>query len=113
MTVFEANDRLKTPILEEELWQLNPAYLLLDLDKDDFCKIVNAVGKDKFIGKQSWFERLFKAEEELKAKERYIAAQQKLLDLKTEERQLKEYVEHYQKEQRKLVVYGETVNPQD
>jgi hypothetical protein len=98
MTVFEANDRLKTTsILEEELWQLNPLYLALDLDKDDFCKIVDLIGKEKFIKKQGWYERLLGAEEELKTKEKYLAAKQRLLDIQSEENHLLEVVDSYER----------------
>ena len=109
MMLEEANKRLKSPITDDELWQLNPAYIMLDLDKDDFCKIVNTVGKDKIIGKQSWYERLIHAEEELKAKEKYLAAQQRLLELKEEEQNLKLTVEAYQTAQRILDIQGGAV----
>lgn len=50
MMLHEAQERLKkTTITEEQLWGLNSLYILLDLDKDDFCKIVDAVGIEKLL----------------------------------------------------------------
>lgn len=41
MMLEEAQARLKkTKITEEQLWGLNSLYILLDLHKDDFCKII-------------------------------------------------------------------------
>ena len=49
MMLEEANARLKKmKITEEQLWGINSLYILLDLDKDDFCEIV-----DKRHSKQS------------------------------------------------------------
>lgn len=96
MTVFEAQERLKkTEINEEQLWAINDLYILLDLHKDDFCKIVDAVGLDKLIAKQRHFGRLVKAERELSAKERYLQARERLFELKEEEKQLEEIVNGY------------------
>ena len=45
MMLEEAQARLKkTQINQEQLWALNSLYILLDLSKDDFCKIVDTVG---------------------------------------------------------------------
>lgn len=72
MMLEEAQARLKkTEITQEQLWQLNSLYILLDLDKDDFCKIIDAVGLDTLLKKQRHYDRLDIAEQELAAKERY------------------------------------------
>jgi hypothetical protein len=70
----EANARLKRKVTPEELDKMNAAYVVMDLDKDDFCKIVDAIGVEKLIEKQEWYERLLKAEEELKEREIYEQA---------------------------------------
>ena len=45
MTLAEAQARLKkTEINQDQLWAVNSLYILLDLHKDDFCKIIDAVG---------------------------------------------------------------------
>lgn len=48
MMLEEANARLKKmKITEEQLWGINSLYILLDLDKDDFCEIVDTVDEVK------------------------------------------------------------------
>jgi hypothetical protein len=69
MQLKEANSRLKTAITAEQLRRLNPLHRLLDLDTDDFCKVVDAVGADKLTARAAWYERLDRAERELKARE--------------------------------------------
>jgi len=96
MMLHEANERLKkSKITEEQLWGLNSLYILLDLDKDDFCKIVDAVGVDKLIKKQSRYERLDKAEQELAAKEKYLDAKNRLEELESEKQDLENIVNNY------------------
>lgn len=96
MMLEEANARLKkTKITEEQLWGLNSLYILLDLDKDDFCKIVDTVGLDKLLSKQSHYERFDKAEQKLTAEERYLKAKARLEELKLEKQTLEEVVSAY------------------
>lgn len=96
MMLHEANDRLKKiKITEEQLWVLNSLYILLDLDKDDFYKIVDTVGIDKLLKKQGHYERLDKAEQELTAKEKYINAKARLEELADEKQQLETIVNGY------------------
>lgn len=94
--LHEANERLKkTKITEEQLWGLNSLYILLDLEKDDFCKIVDTVGLDKLLKKQSHYERLNEAEQELAAKERYLKARNRLEELEAEKQDLENIVSNY------------------
>ena len=96
MMLEEANARLKkAKITEEQLWGINSLYILLDLDKDDFCKIVDAVGIEKLLNKQSHYERLDRAEQELAAKERFLKAKSRLAELETEKQQLETIVNGY------------------
>ena len=96
MLLSEANARLKTvKINEDHLWALNSLYILLDLDKDDFCKIVDVVGVDKLLSKQNLYERLDKAEQELTAKEKYLKAKNRLEELESEKQSLENIVNSY------------------
>lgn len=97
MLLHEANSRLKAQINTEQLENINSLYILLDLDKDIFCKIVDFVGIDILIKKQKWYNRLLKAEWELKAKENYIAAKQRLEELEVEKEKLSQDVANYEK----------------
>lgn len=96
MMLEEAQARLKkTTITEEQLWGLNSLYILLDLDKDDFCKIVDTVGIEKLLKKQSHYERLDRAEQELVAKEKYLAAKRRLEEIEAEKQALEDVVNGY------------------
>ena len=96
MMLEEANARLKkTKINEEQLWGLNSLYLLLDLHKDDFCKIVDTVGLETLLKKQKRYDRLIQAEDELSAKERYLQAKSRLEELETEKTTLEQVVNGY------------------
>lgn len=96
MMLEEANARLKkTKITEEQLWGLNSLYILLDLHKDDFCKIVDAVGVETLLTKETHYSRLEQAENELAAKERYLKAKSRLEELADEKLQLEQVVSSY------------------
>lgn len=96
MMLHEAQERLKkTTITEEQLWGLNSLYILLDLDKDDFCKIVDTIGIEKLLMKQGHYERLDKAEQELAAKEKYLKAKARLEELESEKQDLETIVNCY------------------
>lgn len=92
----EANARLKkTKINEDQLWAINSLYILLDLDKDDFCKIIDTVGLNTILNKQRHYDRLIEAEEELTAKERYLQAKARLKELENEKSSLEQVVNNY------------------
>lgn len=96
MNLEEAQARLKkTEINEEQLWGLNSLYILLDLHKDDFCKIVDVVGLETLLKKQKHYDRLDQAERELAAKERYLQARARLKELETEKSSLEQIVNEY------------------
>ena len=72
MTRQELNERLENEqVTETQLWQLTNLYILFDLDKDDFAKIVDAVGVNKLIARESHYNRALQALDELEARERY------------------------------------------
>ena len=96
MMLEEANKRLKkAQINEKQLWGLNSLYLLLDLQKDDFCKIVDTVGVETLLGKQYHYDRLLKAEDELISKERYLRAKSRLQELESEQEALNQILNNY------------------
>ena len=96
MMLEEANARLKkAKITETQLEELNALYILLDLDKDDFCRIVDAVGHVTLLKKQAHYERLRVAEEELAAKEKYLASKARLAELEIEKESLEQIVNGY------------------
>lgn len=95
MNLEEANARLKTKINEEQLWGLNSLYILLDLHKNDFCKIVEVVGLETLLKKQRHYDRLDQAERELAAKERYLQARARLEEMETEKSSLEQIVNEY------------------
>lgn len=97
MMLEEAQARLKKEKIttQEQLWGINSLYLLLDLHKDEFCKIIDAVGLETLLKKQNHYDRLIQAENELATKERYLKAKQRLEELDAEKEQLESIVNGY------------------
>ena len=83
-------------IKEEQMWDVTPLYIILDLPKDDFCKIVDLVGLDNLIAKKAWYERLETAEQEYRAKETYKRNRARLETLEAEQNQLRKQIEEYE-----------------
>lgn len=71
MLIQEANERLQTPISNDQLQAIHILYCLLDLSKDDFCKMVDAVGIDVLTERENTYNRLHEASLFLNKKERY------------------------------------------
>jgi hypothetical protein len=95
----EAQARLKkTKINSDQLEALNSLYILLDLHKDDFCKIVDTVGLETLMKKQRHYDRLRQAEEELSAKERHEQAKVRLEELEIEKASLEAIIKSYGKQ---------------
>jgi hypothetical protein len=82
---------------EDEVWAVSPIYCLLNFHKDDFCKLVDAIGIDKWVNAKERWERLDRAEQELTAKERYIKAKDRLDDIRCERESLEALVSQYEK----------------
>ena len=98
MTRQELNERLENEqVTETQLWQLNNLYLLLDLDKDDFAKIVDAVGVKKLIERERYYNRALQALDELEARERYQENKRRRTQLEAELENLNESIEAYEK----------------
>ena len=96
MLLEEIQERLKnSDITQEQLWEISPIYCLLDFHKDDFCKLVKAIGIEKWLGKAEHWKRLDRAEQELSAKERYIKAKSRLAELEIEKTELEQVVNGY------------------
>lgn len=97
MLLEEAQARLKKEKIttEGQLWAINSLYILLDLHKDDFYKIIDAVGLEKQMNKQAHYDRLDRAEQELTAKERYLNAKVRLEELETEKAGLEQIISGY------------------
>ncbi len=85
---------------QDELWAVSPIYCLLNFDKDDFCKLVDAIGLEKWVEAKDRWERLARAEEELTLKERYEKDKRRLADLERELEVLKETTTSYEKTHR-------------
>jgi len=99
MLLEEMESRLKKTlpehITQENLWKISPIYCLLNFDKDDFCKLIDAIGIEKWLDKAERWERLDRAEQELTAKERYLQAKARLADLEAEKAALEQIVTGY------------------
>ena len=96
MMLEEAQARLKkTKITEEQLWLIAPIYCLLNFDKDDFCRLIDAIGLDKWLAKADLWERLDIAERDLSDKERYINAKARLEKIEAEKAELEEIIKYY------------------
>jgi hypothetical protein len=93
MLLAEANAYLNNPITEEELDIIHPLYCILDLEKEDFCAAVDAIGIGKLTAKKSVIERLAKAEHEFAQWERYIQNKRKLEDMEHAAEILKEQID--------------------
>lgn len=98
MLLEEAQARLKkTAKNTEQLDAISPIYCLLGFDKDDFCKLVDTIGLDKWLDKAGRWEQLDRAERDLSAKERYVSARARLEEIETERAALEEVIKAYSK----------------
>ena len=96
MLLEEMQRRVKSSeITLEQLEKVHEIYCLLDFDKDDFCKLVDAIGIDKWTAKAPKWERLVKAENDLRAKERYEEAIVRIVELDRERDNLREIINDY------------------
>lgn len=60
MMVHEANRYLKKEITVEQLNKIHSLYVVLDLDKKEFCRIVDKVGIENLISGLFWMKNSFK-----------------------------------------------------
>jgi hypothetical protein len=97
MMLEEMQDRCKKAKIttQDELWAISPIYCLLNFDKDDFCKLVDAIGLEKWLNRKERWERLDRAERELTAKERFLSAKARLEEIEDEKAGLLQIVNGY------------------
>jgi len=81
---------------EAEFWAVRPIYCLLDFHKDDFCKLLDAIGLEKWLEKAEHWKRLEKAEQLLTQKETYERSKWRLEEIAREQARLMEIVEQYE-----------------
>lgn len=90
MLLNEANTWLEKPITEEELDSIHMIYCLLDLSKEQFCKIVDAIGVEALADKKEHYYRLHTGEQLLKSKENHEKKKKEVAELDARMKQLEE-----------------------
>lgn len=90
MMYEELEQRLKKEkanLTRENYAALESAYIALDLEKDDFAKIVDSVGIEALVAKGSYFKMLLNGRAIVEARLKFIANENKIAQLlKTVER---------------------------
>lgn len=81
---------------EDEIWAVSPIYCLLNFDKADFCKLIDAIGLEKWVAAAERWKRLDRAEQMLSQKEAYETNKARLEDLNDERQRLMAQVEQYE-----------------
>ena len=74
---------------------LNKLYLLLDLDKGFFAKIVDAVGVDTLVERELYWDRLQAADDERQERIKFEKAQDEMRKLILRQVELAEYISNY------------------
>lgn len=97
MDLEEANERLVTKITQEELEKITTAYILLDLHKDEFCKIVNVVGLKRILAKIPYYEKALNAYDEYRADQTLKAMKTRFINLTIEREMLEQAIEQQEK----------------
>lgn len=93
----EMNNLLEsTEVNETECDKLHNLYILLDLEKDDFCKIVDLIGVEKLLEKSERYYTLCRAEREFKNKEKYLIAKSRLVDMEKEKTELEKTISDFE-----------------
>ena len=102
MNLQEANARLKNKINQDQLWSLNSLCILLDLDKDDVCKVADAVGVEKLIDRQVLYDKYFiaisdyeKRQKAERIKARLHEIETGLMELESEKKELEAWYSAY------------------
>ena len=83
---------------QDEVWAVSPIYCLLNFHKEDFCKLVDAIGLEKWVEAANRWKRLDMAEQMLTQKESYERNKARLYDINQERERLAEQVEQYEKQ---------------
>ena len=97
MTKFELQDRMKgkPEIASMDYAILERLYILLDLDKNDFAKICDAVGIDKLVSRVDYWDRLQIADDERQARLKYEEAMRELEGVNQRQKELQKFVDNY------------------
>ena len=103
MLLHEANARLKTPITSEQLDKIHGIYCVLDFSKDDFCKLVDAIGIDKWTEKTLDWINLSLAQYEMRVKEKYLANKRRIEDMEKELQRLETQVKEFEYNTEKFI----------
>ena len=104
MNLQEVNQRIKNGrITSDQLDMLNPLYILLDLDKDKFCAMLDAVGVSTVTKKHEYYEKALEAMDERTAKDRYVNAKNKKAKLQRELEECNEIIMAYENDMLKLL----------
>lgn len=99
MNLNEANTWLKNPITEEQLEKIIPLYYVLDFPaKEDFCKVIDAVGIGKVVSRKIRYDRLLEAEKQLTRKEQHKKDLERLEALYDEREELEKRIGDYRSE---------------
>ncbi|MCL1986878.1 MAG: hypothetical protein FWG64_02775 [Firmicutes bacterium] len=97
MNLCELRDLTKNQNLsQEDLDVVTPMYIALDLHKNDFCKIVKALGVEKIAEKANKWDFMIKAHDFYSAKLQYERKVARLAALEREMAELQADVEHYE-----------------
>jgi len=97
MTIHELKERSKkaVKISSEEYTILEKLYILLDLHKDDFAKIVDAVGIEKLVSCENYWDRLQTADNERQTRLKYEQAKKEMEALTERQKELQNYFNSY------------------
>lgn len=90
--------KIADQITEEIVQALAPIYCLLDFDKGDFCKLVEAIGVCKWMdaAERGRWTRLQIASDQFAARERYEKDRARLVELLAEKNQLERATRQYE-----------------
>ena len=97
MNIDELHNLTKTAknATEDDLNAIAPIYCMLDFDKKDFCKLIDAIGIDKWVNKASRWLYLEKAENEHIEKMNYINNVNKKAQLLDELNDIEDRINHH------------------
>jgi hypothetical protein len=79
-------------ITSEKLDAIYPIYCLLDFDKATFCEMVKVAGLHEWVARVDQWKRMEKADIELTEKMAYKAANDRLEELRREQKALEAFV---------------------
>ena len=93
MNIHEFNERVteRNRVENEQCdkWQfITTAYIALDLHKDNFCKIVDAVGWEQLENRHKHFGFVIEAVDEKRDRDNCVRIQTRLLEIDKEKKRL-------------------------